>query len=650
MRTYCRICEAACGLVVDTDQNGAPVGLLPDPDHPLSRGFACAKGTRFLEVATHPTRVTHPEVDGFPVSWKEALSTAAARLRQVQGRYGRHAVGVYIGNPMAFTTLGAAATFAFVRALDTRNVYTSGSQDCASKFAGSTLVHGTPLIHPIPDFDHTDLAVVIGSNPFVSQSSFVSLQDGPRVFDRIVERGGHIVWVDPRRTESAAHCGEHLAIAPGTDAWLLLALLHLLGPSPPHHQHVHGTEQILARARAISVKDAGQRTGLGENAIRGLAEKIRNSRSTAFHMSVGAAFGGFGTLAYVALQALIWVTGNFDRVGGSLFSPIGHWQGRVTSRHRQTASRIGGFRSILSALPGGVLADEITTPGEGQIRAMVVLAGNPVRSVPGGDRLQDAFDTLDHLVTVDLFRNDTGRRADVFLPASSWLERWDLAATAVPFHTEPIIPMAGPVIPTQGKSRTDLQILSGLAWALGHRRLWWRLGRWRVDGLLPRPSFGVRVRRLRPDRYLRRHRVQFWNEAIAGEVTRLTSAPEPASADFRLLTRRRNVGHNSWIHGGRRDGTAECVAWMRAEDMAGIGAHDDSTITVRSIVGSVSLPVRARAGVAPRTVVIPHGLPDLNVNTLIPSGVDAIERISGQHIMTGIAVDVFALSAPPTVG
>lgn len=585
----------------------------------------------------------YPEVDGRRVPWNEALNAAAERLRAVSDRYGRNAVGIYVGNPMAFNTLGAVGILGFARALGTRNVYTAGSQDCANKFAAGDMIHGSPLVHPVPDFERTDLAVVIGSNPFVSQSSFVHLEGGAPVFQGIVERGGHVVWVDPRRTESAKRCGEHLAIVPGTDVWLLMALLHELADDSPRHDRIEGLDEILAAARAVSVEGAGRRTGLGEVAIRALADRIRASTSTAFHMSVGVAFGGFGTLGYVVLQALIWVTGNFDREGGSLFHPAEHWLGRALRAARVNSgsvSRIGGFGSTAAALPGGVLADEISTPGDGQIRAMVVVAGDPIRSIPGSDQLREAFDSLEHVVAIDMFRNETGQRADVFLSAASWLERWDVAATTVPFQAGNLVQMAGSVMKPRGESRTDLRILSDLAIAMGHCGVMWRLGRLNIDRFLPSPKFGLRTRRLRPGRYLRRHRIWFWTGQIAADVERMQSAAPPDNEGFRLMTRRRRLGHISWIQGARRDGDSEPVAWMRAEDMAEIGVEDGGEIEIRSATGSLSLLVKVQEGLAPRTVVVPHGVPDVNVNRVIPSGVEAIERISGQHVMTGIAAHV----------
>lgn len=647
--TYCRICEAACGLTVERGPRGEPVRLRPHREHPVSRGYACAKGTRFLEVARHEDRVLHPRLDGRPVAWSLAVEQVAERLRRVIAEHGPHAVGLYFGNPMAFNTLGLVATVAFGRALGTRNLFYAGSQDCNNKFAGAEIVHGSPVIQAFPDFAHTDLALVLGSNPYVSQSSFVHLEGGgPANFGGILERGGSVVWVDPRRSESARRWGEHLAIRPGTDAWLLLGLLRLCADGAPSDAAVEGWPQLRARAEAVSLDEVAARTGIARGEIEALAERLRRAPSAALHMSVGVNMSGFGTLAYVLLQALAWVTGNYDRPGGLLVNPISGPLARafeIAGLSDRVRSRVGGFDSLLGTLPGGILADEILEPGPERIRALVVLAGDPLRSIPGAGRMERALRSLDFLACIDMFESATARHAHALLPAASWLERWDLAVTTVPFQRSRRIEVSGPVMPPPGESRTDAVILSELAVALGLPGPQWRVLRRGVDRWLPRPRAGLPGLKLRPGRWLARHRLRLWDERVEGELLRLRAAPAIAAGRMRLIGRRRRLGHNSWMHGGQRSGDAEVVAWVSPEDLARLGGSDGVEIEIRSEVGALRIPVRAVDGVASGTVVVPHGLPGCNVNALIPAGEASIERVSGQLRMTGIEVGVGVVKA-----
>jgi len=645
LRTYCRICEAACGLVAEIDPHGQPVRLRPDRSHPVSHGYACAKGTRFLEVARHPSRLLQPRVDAAEVSWEAAIDAVANRLRPIREQHGPHAIGIYFGNPMAFHPLGLVATLALARSIGTRNVFAAGSQDCNNKFAGARLVHGSAAIHPVPDFERAELAVVFGGNPYVSQSSFVHLPGGATVFDRLVARGGDVVWVDPRRTESAARWGTHLPIRPGTDAWLLLGLLSLLGDGAPRHEHVEGFAELLHAARRIDLAQVAYRTGIAEKEIHALADRIAAARATALHMSVGVNQGGFGTLAYVVLQALAWATGNFDRPGGSLVHPNAHALARLfrlAGVDKPVRSRVGDLPGAIDTLPGAILADEILAPGPERIRALIVLAGDPLRSVPGGSRLHEALQTLEHLVCVDMFENATGRLAQVLLPSASWLERWDFAATTVALQVGSLVQVGGPVMTPPGEARNDARILGDLAIAMGSRNPLWQLSRLPFDRWLPRPRFGVPGPRLHPGRHLRRHRLRFWDATMRAEIERLRRSVVEVS-EYTLVCRRRRLGHNSWMHGGTRSGEPESFAWMRPDDMLSLGVKDGAPVELRTKAGSLRVPVRGRDGLAPRTVVVPHGLPDVNVNALIPSGVDEVERWSGQHRMTGIAVTVRAL-------
>ena len=270
--------------VVGSGPTARVSSLSPDRTHPISRGFACAKGTRFTEVAYHPNRVLEPllRVNGNlgPATWSDAYRIIGARLKQIRAEGGKHAIGVYFGNPVAFNAQAALLLPAFTKALGTRNVFSAGSQDCNNKFAGARLLYGSPLIQPFPDFDRTDLAIVFGSNPYVSQASFVHLAAGSQTFERLVDRGGHVIWVDPRKTESAQRWGEHVAVRPGTDAFLLSALLGLVAEKSGRPLD-GGLQRLVARARRISPDEVARRTGIDESIIERMAQQICERRATA---------------------------------------------------------------------------------------------------------------------------------------------------------------------------------------------------------------------------------------------------------------------------------------------------------------------------------------------------------------------------------
>jgi len=360
-----------------------------------------------------------------------------------------------------------------------------------------------------------------------------------------------------------------------------------------------------------------------------------------------------------------------------LFHPLAILAADVARRLQigthSTRSRVGHFPSVLDTLPGGILADEILTPGPEQIRALIVVAGDPVNSIPGAPKLQAALEKLELLVSLDLFINDTNRQAGLLLPTTSWLERWDLATTTAFFQQTSLLQYAGPVQPPPGETRTEAHILTDLSLAIGrpvmgNRPLAWLWGKLSreaglsmlVDLLLwpVRLWWGgtraVPVPRPRPGRYLGRgprtpgRQVRFWQPELAAErvrlargAARLDQETGDASAEFTLICRRRRLGHNSWLHGGSREGDAEAAAWMSPQDLARLALTNGCEILLQTDQASLKLPVEARAEVAAGTVVVPHGLPGgSNVNALIPSGIELIEPLSGQHRLTGLRVQV----------
>jgi len=667
-KTFCRICEAHCGLQIETDLAGVLTHIRPDREHPISQGFICANGTRFLEVANHPDRLLYPlcrRTDGTfeRVSWEEALAYFQDRIRPILDDYGPHAVALYLGTPTIHNLLGGLAYFAFARALGTRNLYSAASQDNDSKIVAAQLVHGNEWIHPIMDLDHADFALLLGTNPAVTQGTYLHMHGGTKAYDRFLERGGTLVIVDPRRTESAERWGGHLPIRPGADIFLLLTLLHELRDLYQPNQRVVGLDRLLQLAAEYPAERVSGLIDIPIEKLRELALSIRQAKRATFFLSVGVNQGPFGTLSAIALQALACLTGNFDREGGLLFQPwaaLLSWLVPFTPQR----SRIGNYLANPGGLPAGILADEILTSGQDQIRALIVLCGNPITSAPDETRLRQAFQTLDLLVSIDIFQNQTGREADLILPATTWLERFDLGAWNTSFALAPFIDSTPPMRPAPAKSRPEWRIFADLSLAAGRpflgpftrplRNIPW-------DSLL-QPLFDVLALPFKGymqgaqglpwpmpkgGAYLRgKRRVYFWRPELQAEPERLahyadeqTSLQEENST-FTLLGRRRRLAQNSWLHGATRDGKTEAYAWLCPADMEKLDLKKGDHILLSTATGEIRLPVHPHDGVMVGTVIVPHGLPEVNVNKLIGSDHSLIEPLSGMHRMTGNRVQI----------
>lgn len=597
------------------------------------------------------------------VTWEDALAYFRDRIRPILEQFGPHAVALYLGTPTIHNTLGSLAYFAFARAVGTRNLYSSGSQDNNSKIVAARLVHGNEWIQPIMDLDHADLALLLGTNPAVTQGTYLHLHGGTRAYDRFLERGGKLVIVDPRRTESAERWGGHWPIRPGADVFLLLTLLHEVRDLYQPNQRVVGLDRLLQLAAEYPAERVSELTDIPAPQLRGLALSIRQAKRATFFLSVGVNQGPFGTLSAVALQALAYLTDNFDREGGLLFQPWSALLGWPVSVAPQR-SRIGNYLSNAGGLPAGILADEILTPGQDQIRALIVLGGNPLTSAPDETRLRQAFQSLDLRVSIDIFPNQTSGEADLLLPATTWLERFDLGGWNGAFGQAPFIDSTPPMRPAPAEARPEWRIFADLSLAAGRPFLgpftrpvrnlpWDTLLQPILDGLTrpfkgymqgargtpwPRPKGGT---------YLRgKRRVYFWRPELQSEPERLAryvdeQASRPGgNSTFTLLGRRRRLAQNSWLHGATRDGKTEAYAWLCPADMERLELKKGDEIALSTSDGEIQLPVQPHEGVMVGTVIVPHGLPEANVNRLIGSDQALIEPLSGMHRMTGNRVQI----------
>jgi anaerobic selenocysteine-containing dehydrogenase len=469
----CPLCEATCGLELTLDGDRV-TSVRGDRDDVFSGGYLCPKGALFGELEHDPDRLDGPRVrrDGklVPATWDEADAEVATRLRAVVDEHGPDAVAIYLGNPNVHTLAGQLYARPLVKALRTRNVYTASSVDQLPKHVACGAMFGDPLAIPVPDIDRTELLVVLGANPRVSNGSLLTAPDLPGRLSALRRRGGRLVVVDPRRTRTAERADLHLAIRPGTDALLLAAIVTTVHDEglvriPEHlHDRVAGVEDAVAALAPFTGESVAAACDVEPGAIRQLARDLAATERACVYGRLGTTTTRFGTLTSWLVDVVNLITGNLDVPGGAMFPlPAHHRPTRRPFRMGRWNSRVTGLPEALGELPVATLGDEIETPGEGQVRALICIAGNPVVSTPDADRLDAAIAGLDLVISVDPYVTATTRHSDVLLPPPSALHRSHLDLAFAGLSIRNVVHYSPPVLPLPDGRRDEWEILLGLA-------------------------------------------------------------------------------------------------------------------------------------------------------------------------------------------
>jgi len=441
----CPLCEATCGLAITT-RGREVVAIRGDEDDVFSHGYLCPKATAVKHLDADPDRLRRPMIrrgsEWTEVTWEEAYAEVARRLPPIAAAHGRNAVAVYLGNPSAHHLTLQLYPRVLLRALGTPNVFSASTVDQMPKHVSAGLMFGTPLTIPVPDLDRTDFLLILGANPIVSNGSLMTAPDVRGKLRAIRERGGTIVVVDPKRTETAQVADQHIAIRPGSDALLLAALAHVLIAENLVRlgrlaEHTAGVDAVAAVVRDFAPETVASACGVAPEIIRTLARALARAERAAVYGRIGTCTQEFGTLASWLVDVLNVLTGNLDRAGGAMFTKApagaanthgtpGRGKGFHTGRRH---SRVRQAPEVLGEFPAACLAEEIETPGAGQIRALIAIAGNPVLSTPNGERLSGALASLDFMLSFDIYLNETSRHAHVILPGLSPLEQphYDIA-------------------------------------------------------------------------------------------------------------------------------------------------------------------------------------------------------------------------------
>ncbi len=665
----CNLCEAMCGIKI-TVENERISAIQGDPDDPFSKGHLCPKATALQDIYEDPDRLRHPvrrTADGWQrITWEEAFDDVVRNLAAIQAQYGSDAVGVYQGNPNAHNTGSILYSPPFVRALRTRNRFSATSVDQLPHMFAALLMFGHQLLMPVPDIDHTDYWLILGGNPLASNGSIMTAAGVGKRLKAIQQRGGKVVVIDPRRTETADKADEHLFIRPGSDVFLLLALVNVLfseNLADPGRlaAFTDGFELLREAVRDYTPEAVAGKTGIPAETTRRLAREFAAAERAVCYGRVGVSMQAFGGLAQWLINAINIITGNFDRPGGALFTTPAVDVVGLTALTGQTGSfgkyksRVRGLPAFGGELPASVMAEEMLTPGEGQIRAMITVAGNPVLSTPNGAQLDRAFAGLDYMVAIDIYINETTRHANVILPPTVALEggHYDivfhyLAVRNTAKYSEALFPPAAGALHDWQifrELRDRLEAADPARRARIPRKLdfFKRLPPDKILDLALRfgPYGAWGGRRGQPEtlnlRTLRRYphgvdlgplqatlpgklhtpgkRINLAPELLLGDLPRahaaLTGHDDTVvnSGSLALIGRRHLRSNNSWMHNSERlvRGKNRCTLLIHPDDAAQRSIADGQVVEVRSRVGCVRLPAEVSETIMPGVVSIPHG-------------------------------------------
>ncbi|MBM7442144.1 molybdopterin-dependent oxidoreductase [Streptomyces sp. HB132] len=711
----CPLCEATCGLTL-TIEGATVTGARGDREDVFSRGFICPKGASFGGLDADPDRLRAPLVrtDGVlrEATWGEAFDAIAAKIPALVREHGKQAVGVFLGNPNVHTMAGGLYPPLLLSALGTRNVFSASTLDQMPKHVSSGLLFGDANAIPVPDLDRTAHLLLIGANPLESNGSLCTAPDFPGKLKALRRRGGTLTVIDPRRTRTARLADRHAAIRPGTDALLLAALTQVvveekLADPGALAEHLDGYDELAQAMGDFTPEAVAEACDLDADTIRAIARELAAAPTAAVYGRIGSCTVEHGTLASWLVDVLNILTGNLDRPGGALFPlsataraprPAAPGRGFALGRWR---SRVSGHPEAKGELPAAALAEEIETPGEGRIRALIVIAGNPVLSAPDGDRLDRALaDGLDFMVSVDPYLNETSRHADVVLPPPppSQSAHFDFAFNSLAVRNQ--VRYSRPAVPLEDGRMDESEILARLILAVGGMHgappeavddlalttaltragapealageLTGRTGaERRLDLMLRLGPYGLTLERLlaqphgidlgplepRLPQVLRTRsgRIELFPAPIAADLPRLRASLGARPAGLVLVGRRHLRSNNSWMHNvaALRGGSNVCTLQVHPDDAARIGLAEGDTARIAAAGGEVEAPTEITDSVRTGVVSLPHGWghsrpgvrmsvagadPGVNVNQLLDGTL--LDPMSGTAVLNAIPVSV----------
>jgi anaerobic selenocysteine-containing dehydrogenase len=709
----CTLCEACCGIEVRVDGDRI-LGIRGDALDPLGQGYICAKAPALKDLHEDPDRLRHPirrtDRGWERISWQEAFALAAQGLLGVQRQHGRDAAAMYLGEPVTHNLGAALFGEDLVGALETRKRFSANTLDQMPKQLASFWMYGSGLFLSVPDVDRTDHMLILGANPLISNGSLMTAPGMRERLRRIQGRGGRVVVIDPRRTETARIADEHHFVRPGADALLLAALVNTIVEEDRVRLRavaplVRGLETACAALAGLTPEVVADRVGIGAETIRAIARAFSDAPSAVCYGRMGTCTVPFGTTTSWLIELLNIVSGNLDRPGGAMFPnpPVDVMALQGETRRGRWRSRTRGTPEFMGELPAATLAEEIETPGEGQVRALVTLAGNPVLSSPAGHRLAEALGELDFMVSIDFYLNETTRHANLILPPVGPLERDHYDVVFHLFSVRCTARWSPAVFAPPPDTRSDAEILLELSARLRRgrggmarlggaaRRAMLALGADRAAGLAvafalrsgPHGSGlrpwrgGLSLRRLRraphgvdlgplepglPARLPAKSKtIDLAPQGVVADLARLREHLDATPPELVLIGRREARTLNSWSHNlpSLVKGEQRCVLHIHPDDAAARRVDDGAVVTLTSRVGSVDVPARIDDTMMPGVVSLPHGYghraegiamkvaaehAGASINDLTDPA--ELDPLSGNAVLSGVAVDVAPSGSP----
>lgn len=697
----CTLCEAMCGIEVTTVDR-AIISIVGDKRNPFSEGHVCPKAMALKDLYDDPDRIKQPiekTEDGWrEISWEEAFDKVAHSLWSIQQQAGDDAVGIYLGNPNAHNMGAILFGPYFYRALKTHNRYSATSVDQLPHHIVSRQLFGHQSQIPIPDIDNTQCFLIIGGNPLASNGSIMTVPHVKRRLKAVQARGGKVIVIDPKKSETADMSSEHHFIKPGSDALLLLAMLNTLFKNKlTKAEHLVEFAPDLLKVehyvKAYPASRVAPLTGISEQQIEQLVMDFCKAGPAVCYGRMGASVQIFGTLSQYLIMLFNMLTGNLDKVGGMMFTQpaadlLPHsGRGSIAQYH----SRVRKLPAFAGEYPVSALAEEINTKGDGQIKGMVIGAGNPVLTTPNGQQLDQAFANLDFMVAVDFYITETTRHANIILPPVTSLERDHYDVIFHNFAVRNSAKFSQPIFPIIEGHLTDWQIYLALAERLDklndkptehYASLRAKEPKGVVDDLLKSSDYryedeplsiqlllnhphGIDLGPLRPSLpsaiYHQNHQIDLSFDYFMADLERLEQhffARDPVIDGSLLLIGRRHLKtNNSWLHNsprmvkGSNNGLSRCTAQIHPLDAQQHGIINEQMITVSSRVGQIKLPVEITDKIMPGVISIPHGWghnkkgshwsiaeqhSGVSVNDLTDELV--LDELSGNAVLNGVQV------------